>query len=124
MHKANKTLEKGYKYTRPTFHYTHSFKRISKIGLSNGKPIFFLCEKVLTFSEKLRIIEIPQSVYFDNEIYTHFNIDHKGYNLGRIISLIAFTNSFMVKCGQVVVTDEKDIFYGVVSRKGSDIFFC
>ena len=31
MHKANKTLEKGYKYTRPTFHYTHSFKRILKI---------------------------------------------------------------------------------------------
>ena len=31
MHKANKTLEKGYKYTRPTFHYTHPFKRTSKI---------------------------------------------------------------------------------------------
>ena len=30
MHKANKTLEKGYKYTRPTFHYTHSFKRTLK----------------------------------------------------------------------------------------------
>ena len=27
MHKTNKTLEKGYKYTRPTFHYTHPFKR-------------------------------------------------------------------------------------------------
>ena len=31
MHKANKTLEKGYKYTRPTFHYTHSFRRASVI---------------------------------------------------------------------------------------------
>ena len=30
MHKANKTLEKGYKYTPPTFHYTHSFKLISR----------------------------------------------------------------------------------------------
>jgi len=30
MHKINKTLEKGYKYTPPTFHYTHSFKRILK----------------------------------------------------------------------------------------------
>ena len=25
MHKTSKRLEKGYKYTRPTFHYTHSF---------------------------------------------------------------------------------------------------
>lgn len=31
MHKVNKTLEKGYKYTRPTFHYTHSFRQISVI---------------------------------------------------------------------------------------------
>ena len=31
MHKANKTLEKGYKYTRPTFYYTHPFKRTSAI---------------------------------------------------------------------------------------------
>ena len=31
MHKANKTLEKGYKYTRPTFHYTHLFKHNLKI---------------------------------------------------------------------------------------------
>ena len=31
MHKTNKTLEKGYKYTQPTFHYTHSFKLISAI---------------------------------------------------------------------------------------------
>ena len=28
---TNKTLEKGYKYTRPTFHYTHPFKRTSAI---------------------------------------------------------------------------------------------
>ena len=27
MHETNKTLEKGYNYTPPTFHYTHSFKR-------------------------------------------------------------------------------------------------
>ena len=35
MHNTNKTLEKGYKYTRPTFHYTHSFKRTSKILETN-----------------------------------------------------------------------------------------
>ena len=31
MHKENKTLEKGYKYTRPTFHYTHPFRRMFSI---------------------------------------------------------------------------------------------
>lgn len=35
MHKASQTLEKGYKYTPPTFHYTHPFKRISKITETN-----------------------------------------------------------------------------------------
>ena len=35
MHKANKTLEKGYKYTLPTFHYTHSFKQTLKTQETN-----------------------------------------------------------------------------------------
>jgi len=35
MHKANKTLEKGYKYTRPTFHYTHSFRQTLKTPETN-----------------------------------------------------------------------------------------
>ena len=35
MHKTNKTLEKGYKYTPPTFHYTHPFRLISVI---RGRP--------------------------------------------------------------------------------------
>ena len=39
MHKINKTLEKRYKYTRPTFHYTHSFKLISVILETNLRVV-------------------------------------------------------------------------------------
>ena len=35
MHKTNKTLEKGHKYTRPTFHYTHSFRQTLKTPETN-----------------------------------------------------------------------------------------
>ena len=44
MHKTNKTLEKGYKYTRPTFHYTHPFRLTLNTRGANGfspeKPLF------------------------------------------------------------------------------------
>ena len=44
MRKENKTLEKGYKYIRPTFHYIHSFRPTLKIlganGFSPEKPLF------------------------------------------------------------------------------------
>ena len=41
--------------------------------------------------------------YFPNGNKPQFNIFcYVGYNQGRIISLIAFTNSFMANCGQVV----------------------
>ena len=47
MHKTNKTLEKWYKYTTPTFHYTHSFRRTSNTrGVNRGftpeNPLFTL----------------------------------------------------------------------------------
>ena len=63
MHKTSKTIEKGYKYTRPTFHYTHSFRRISAIrgrpnkSLNGEKRIIYTkihksrhsCERVTAF---------------------------------------------------------------------------
>ena len=47
MRKENKTLEKGYKYIRPTFHYTHSFRRtLNTRGANRGftpeNPLFTL----------------------------------------------------------------------------------
>lgn len=35
MHKTSKTIEKGYKYTQSTFHYTHPFRLTSAI---RGRP--------------------------------------------------------------------------------------
>ena len=64
MHHENKTLENGYKYTRPTFYYTHYFKRTSVIrgrpnkSLNGEKRIIYTkihksshsCERVTAFS--------------------------------------------------------------------------
>ena len=34
----------------------------------------------------LDIIQLPQLLSFINETYSHFNKNHKGYNIDRIIS--------------------------------------
>ena len=43
MHKTNKTLEKGYKYTTPTFHYTHLFRQ----NIKNPRSIEDKVDKVV-----------------------------------------------------------------------------
>ena len=40
MHKASKTFEKGYKYTRPTFHYTHPFRLLLNKVRKINKPFW------------------------------------------------------------------------------------
>ena len=48
MHKTNKTLEKGYKYTRPTFHYTHSFRLLLNKAKKINKPFWTF---IISFEE-------------------------------------------------------------------------
>ena len=59
MHKANKMLENGYKYTRPTFYYTHYFKRTSVI---RGRP-----NKSLNGEKRIIYTKIQKAVILAKE---------------------------------------------------------
>lgn len=77
MHKVNKTLEKGYKYTTPTFHYTHSFKQMLEIQIIIMQRYKLRLGNILALLEDYVSLKEKIKFYIDINLIGVYNISRR-----------------------------------------------